>query len=261
MADDRKIMVVSSIPPRFGHKNADGSPKAEWADLASLTWATQRAYCDRHGYDFHGDVSDIWDNVASPWQHTPPPIAYAPIRHFQKIRLMLHFMTPERCRQNFDWVCWLDADLVIGDYDTPLTKWTNTRGADSGEEQVYGGDFILPWDVNTYHPTVMMARCTTQMRALMWAMTEAGQRLYHLHDWSEHMALKFFSYPPYRDAIHQHSAKVLCAMPPGVHPMPDDVRALYEYEEGVSFALHLSAMSIEKRIELARAFIAEHPIP
>ena len=174
---------------------------------------------------------------------------------------MLDYMTPERCRQNYDWVCWLDADLVIGDYDTPLTKWTNTRGADSGEEMVYGGDFILPWDVNTYHPTVMNGALHDADARDHVGDDGSGQRLYHLHDWSEHMALKFFSYPPYRDAIHQHSAKVLCAMPPGVHPMPDDVRALYEYEEGVSFALHLSAISIERRIELARAFIAEHPIP
>ena len=43
--------------------------------------------------------------------------------------------------------------------------------------------------------------------------------------------------------------------------MPDDVRALYEYEEGVSWALHLSAFSIEKRIELAQAFIQKHPLP
>lgn len=261
MADDRKIMVVSSIPPRFGHRNRDGSPALEWRDLADVTWASQRAYCAKHGYGFHGDESNIVEAVGSPFHGVASPIAEAPIRHFNKIRLMLHYMTPEKCRQNWDWVVWLDADLVIGDYETPLTKWTNVLGATTGEEQVYGGDFILPWDVNTYHPTVMMARCTTQMRALMWAMTEAGQRLYHLHDWSEHMALKFFSYLPYKDAFHQHSAKVLCAMPRGIHPMPDDVRALYEYEEGVSWALHLSALSIEKRIELAQAFIAEHPLP
>lgn len=264
MADDRKIMVVSSIPPmRPRSFFPDGSLQMQWGDLSQLTWTSLRTYCAKHGYGFHGDVSDIWENVGSPWHGVAAPISHAPIRHFQKLRLMLHYMTPEKCREHWDYVVWLDADMVIGDYDTPLTKWTNTRGASSGDAgDITEGDLILPWDVNGLHPTVIMARATTQMRGLVWAMTEAGQRMFQLHDWSENLAFRFFTAtPPYREALHWHSAKMLCAMPPGIHPLPPDVRSLYEYEDGASWALHLSALSIEMRMKLAAEFIATHPMP
>lgn len=244
-------MVVSSIPPRRGGRGP------EWEDLAELTWATQRAYCAKHNYAFHGDISDVWDNVASPWHHTPPPIAYAPIRHFQKIRLMLHYMTPEKCRQNYSHVVWLDADALVTNYDVPITKWTNTLGAtsDDGPDDVREGDLVLPFDVNGLHPTVIIARASTQMRGMFWAMTEAGQRLYQLHDWSENLALRFFlASPPYQQAIHWHSAQTLCAMPPNIHPMPPDVRAQYTWTPE-SWTLHLSALSLEKRIAIAREYI------
>lgn len=257
-----RVMVVSSVPPRFGRRNPDGSPALEWADLAAVVQPTHEAYCARHGYGYKMDESDVWDKVGSPWIDQKPSVDSAPIRHFNKLRLMQHYMTPEKCRREYDWVVWLDADLVIGDYDTPLTKWMNQGRASTGVEEPMLGDLIIPFDPNTVHPTVIMMRSTTLMRGLVWAMTEAGQRMYHQHDWSEHLAFKFFvQWQPYAGVLWQHSAKVLCAMSPGIYPMPPDVRASYEYEEGVSWSLHLSALPIAKRIELAQAFIAEHPIP
>lgn len=251
-----RVMVVSSVPPRNGRK------EPQWLDLCEYTTATQRAYCAKWGYGFHLDVSDIWDRVGSPWVDQKPTVDSAPIRHINKFLLMQHFLTPDKCRQEYDWVVWLDADLVIGDYDTPLTKWMNQGRASTGTADAMLGDLVLPYDVNALHPTVIMARATTLMRGLMWSGTEAGKRMFMQHDWSENMALRFFlATPPYSGAVWWHSAKVLCAMPPGLHPLPADVRASYEYEEGTSWSLHLSALPIAKRIELAQAFIAEHPLP
>lgn len=250
-----RVMVVSSIPP-------DKGAGPQWSDLAKIACGTQRAYCAKWGYDFHLDVSDIWDNVGSPWVDHKSNGDRAPIRHINKFLLLQHFLTPEKCRREYDWVVWLDADLVIGDYETPLTKWFGQGRASNECGDVQLGDVIIPFDVNGLHPTVIMMRSTRLTRALCWAGTEAGKRMFMQHDWSENMALRFFfATPPYNGLVWYHSAKILCAMPQGaLHGLPPDVYDEYVYEEGVSFALHLSALPIAKRIELANAFVKEHPL-
>jgi hypothetical protein len=252
-------MVVSSIPPLRDDliDPKTGEIMLQWAHLADLTWATQKKYCALHGYAFDGNVSDVWLPLSTPWIDRVPSSQKSAIRMMVKFQLLAKYLDPKRCLEEFDHVVWIDADVVIGDYDTPLEKWMNGHRASDGDGP-FVGDVIIPYDVNTLHPTVIMMRASRLTRGLVWSCTEAGDRLYRQHGWSDLMALRFFlSGEPYRSLLWQHSAQVLCAMPPGIHPMPEDVRAMYEWEDGVSWALHLSALPIATRIKLAKAFIEE----
>lgn len=244
-------MVVSSIPPRNGRN------EAQWADLAETTCATHVRYCQRHGYDYELNESDVWDHVSSPWLDRPPTVEQAPIRYFMKIRLMRHYLSPERCRKDYDFVVWLDADCLVTNYDIPVTKWLNQGRASNDKDDLQLGDLILAYDVNGLHPTVIMARATRRVRGLMWAMSEAGQRMYQMHDWSENLAFRFFlATPPYRDLVWWHSAQDLCAMHPGLYPIPEDVRSDYEWTPE-SWTLHLSALPLAKRIEIAKVYVEQ----
>lgn len=255
---DLRVKVVSSIPPPQPPQfDSEGKARPQWADLTALTWAVMRKYCAKWGYSFRGDVSDISLPLVSPYVDRPASAPQSRIRYIVKFMLMLHWLDRSRCQQEYDAVVWLDSDLVIVDFDIPLTKFLNSRGADyENPEEVAMGDLIVPWDINTIHPTVIMARSTQLMRDLFWALTEAGDRLWRSHEWNDHMALKQFMHErPYRDALWQHSAQVLCAQVPGLYP---PFSPLYEFKEGTSWALHLSAMSLEKRIELAQQYVEKY---
>lgn len=238
-----KIKVVSSIPP---------DPK--WGALAAYTCETQRRFCERHGYSYHLDVSDIWETVRSPIRGDSNCGHLASIRHFVKFRLFQHFLTPERCRETYDWVVWIDADCLITNYAVPLEKFMNGYGADAGPGPLLG-DVIIPHDVNGLHPTVIMMRSSVLTRGLSWACANMGQTMFQQHDWDDIMAFRFyFATEPYRPLLwDQHSAQVLCAMHPGLYPIPPDVRAQYEWNHE-SLSLHLSALDMDKRLLLAKEY-------
>lgn len=239
---EKRIKIVSSIPPKQG-----------WIDLAKYTCATQERYALKHGYSYHLDYSDVWKPRSTPWVDQRAE-GHSPLRTMIKFPLLQHFLTPERCRETWDYVAWIDADCLVTNYDIPLTRWTSNGVASIDDDDPLMGDVITAWDVNTLHPTVIIMRATTLTRGLVWACSEAGDRMYREHGWSDIMALKFMLMDrPYRDLHWQHSARDLCAMPPGVHPMPDDVNRMYSWTPE-SWTLHLSALSLEKRLEIAKDY-------
>jgi len=238
-----RVMVVSSAPP-------------SWKELTAITSATHRKWCDTHGYKYHLDVSDISIPASTPWVNEKVS-GYTPLRTMVKFLLLAHYMDKESCREEYDYVVWLDADLVVSHSGLRATRWF---APDSWDSPSHDPEVVLAYDVNGLHPTVIMLRNTVTTRGLVWACNEAGNRMFVSHGWSDIMALRFFlETPPYRDLVRYISAQQLCAMPPGVHPMPADVRRQYEWT-AESFSLHLSALSLERRIELASAFVAERKL-
>ncbi len=254
MSEKRKVMVISSIPPRRGTDKG-----ATWADLAEITWATQRKYCEIHGYDFHGDVSDIWAPVGNPKLGSPQGDP-APIKYFIKFVLFQHFLDPDACGKEYDWVVWMDSDLVITNYEIPLEKFFNIH-AGTDEDEKWGGDIILTNDVNGLHATVIMMRRTPHTLGFAWANGNAGKTYFQQDGWGDQLSMRMFlDYPPYSELVHFHSVKALCAMPPGIYPIPPRVRHLYEWDKEESLALHLSALSLEKRIEIATDYVTRYAL-
>lgn len=251
-----RILVCSSIPPRrLDIRDAKGETVPQWDDLTQYTWATMRKYCDKHGYGFHGDISDAYQSISSPELYRPLAVAKAPIRYMVKFALMQQFMTPEICLREWDYVVWVDADCLVTNYDIPITKFINQGRASTGVYDPLLGDLILAWDQNSLHPTVIMARCTTLMRGLMWELNGIGWRLFGTQEWVDNLSLRFaIATPPYQGAVWWHSARDLCAQHPGLYPMPKDVAKMCEWNEE-SWTLHLSALPIVKRIELAKEYI------
>ena len=250
MADERRVLIVSSIPP----KRADVQGP-QWSDLTDLTWAVMKKYCDKWGYAFHGDVSDVYLPIASPELFRSLTVAQAPIRYMVKFKLMQHFLTPENCGETFDFIAWVDADCLVTNFDLPITKWCSNGRASTGDDAPLLGDLLLCWDQNSLHPTVIIARATTLMRGLMWELAGIGWRLFGTQEWVDNFALRFaISTPPYQQAVWWASAKDVCAQHPGLYPMPKDVAAMCEWTPE-SWSLHLSALPIAHRIKLAREYI------
>jgi hypothetical protein len=253
-----RTLVLSSIPPRT---SADVGPV--WADLAELTCATHRKYCERHGYEYHLDVSDIWE-THRPTRRGEASIGFVPIKYKIKFLLFQHFLDPDACGQEYDHVVWLDSDLVITNYDIPLEKFFNSKlAADGIGENGMGfvGDIILSYDCNGLHATVIMMRRSSQTLGFAYANGEAGMRYHITDDWSDQLTMRMFlATPPYQWLPWFHSVKTLCAQPPGIYThTPERARKPYEWSEG-DFALHLSALPIAKRIELAQEWIEKYDL-
>ena len=248
MSDKFKVLVLSSIPPRRPEKS-----RPDWQDLADITWATQRKYCERWGYDRHEDISDLYERVRSPIMGSSLGEP-APIKYFIKFVLFRHFLDPDACGKEYDYVVWIDSDVVITNYEIPLEKFFNGRPG-TNEDERWGGDIVLSRDPNGLHATVIIMRRTPHTLGFSWANLNAGMTYFQLDGWADQLSMRMFlQTPPYSEMIHYHSVKTLCAMPPGIYPIPTRVRELYEWEPG-DFSLHLSALSTEKRIEIASEYV------
>lgn len=185
-----------------------------------------------------------------------PPGPSAPIKYFIKFLLFEHFLNPESCQQEWDWICWADSDTVISNYDIPLEKFFNGRLGTSDEDPALG-DIVLSRDVNGLHATMIMMRRTALTLGFSWACGNAGKTYWQRDGWGDQLAMRFFLMtPPYASLIRYHSIKELCAMPPDTYPIPKIARRIYEWEPG-DFCLHLSALSIGKRIEIAKKVVTE----
>lgn len=252
MTDKLKILVLSSIPPPNGAVDKDGNHIPDWADLSKLTCATHQAYCEKNGYEYRLDISDIWE-PEKPTHRGQPQGPPSPIKYAIKFRLFQHYLDPDACREEWDHVVWLDSDLVITNYNIPLERFLNSKPGTDDDVPQYG-DIILTRDPNGLHGTVIMMRRSGLTLGFAWANANAGDTLYRGHDWSDMMSSRFFlQTPPYQELVHYHSVKTLCAMPPNMYPIPRRAVRFYEWEEGC-FALHLSALSIPKRIEIAKEY-------
>lgn len=210
------------------------SHPAAWDTLAEITCETHKAFCDRWGYDYDVDRSDLMDS-----RQGGSPIS---IRGFAKFNRILHFMPMYR------YVIWLDADLVVTNRDVDLCDVWLTRST----EQV-----ILCYDWNGFNSTVQIVRSTPLTQAYYWACNNTGRDLFLYHGWHEMEALRYFSSkPPYDKLVGHESVKRLCAVLPDEYVgagVPRPIMEPYAWRPG-DFAVHLSALSLERRIELARQY-------
>lgn len=242
-----KTIIITSYPPP-----APGVPGPHWQDLAAITCATHKKYADLHSYDYAIDVSNVQAKVRTPWVDDPKrkETIYAPLRTMIKFPLLAHYLDKEACRKDYEYVVWLDADVLITRFNLPLTIWINAHSS----------PLVLAYDVNGLHPTVIMVRNCVETRGLVWACDNAGRTMWMNHDWSDIMALRFYlATPPYEYTAQYYSAKELCAMPPGVYPIPPDVRAEYEWTPE-SFSLHLSALDLKTRVAIATKWVEDYKL-
>lgn len=213
------------------------SSPPHWQPLADITTATMKRYCARHGYDFFHDVSDTKMPARSPFTDRPQPTGHVPLRYYIKFQLLEYFLDPESCRKDYDTVAWLDSDCVVTNYDRPLTDWP--------------GEIVTAYDVNAVHPTVIVARKSPRTRGFLWACNNTGRTLFQHLDWADNECLRYFSAaPPYKDIISFYSAGDMCAMTPGLYPIPAFAREPYEWTPQ-SWTLHLSALGLDERVRRA----------
>lgn len=255
MSDKPKVLVICSIPPR---KPTD-APGQSWADLHEIIGPNHRKYCERWGYDYHLDVSDIWEQVR-PTKRGAPIGDLVPIRYKIKFLLFQHFLDPDSCKKEYDWIVWFDSDLLITNFDIPLEKFFNGKLASDGlgpNEQGFVGDIQLTFDVNGLHATVIMMRRSAYTLGYAYANAESAMRYFLEDDWSDQLTQRFeLATPPYAWLIWWHNVRFLCAMHPGIYKqIPEGARKIYEWDEKESLALHLSALPIPTRIKIAKEYI------
>lgn len=249
-----KVLVISSIPPR---KPTD-KPGESWEDLAQLTCATHKKYCDQWGYDYHLDVSDLYEQV-NPTTRGSLRGPSVPIYYKIKFLLFQHFLDPDSCGKEYDYVAWLDSDLVLTDYNTPLETFLNGR-LGTTEPDPQEGDITLTYDINGLHATVIILRRTALTLGYAYANAESAMRYFLTDYWSDQLSQRFeLGTPPYQGLVRYYSVKKLCAMHPGIYTqLPRIAREPYEWDEKESWALHLSALSIPKRIEIAKQYVEKY---
>jgi hypothetical protein len=225
-----KTLLVSSAPP-------------SWKPLTDVTWAVQKKYADAMRYDFHTDVSDIRTRATSAYEGWPQ-MPDVPLMGFIKLDLMLHFLDPDSCKREYEWVWWMDADCLPTTFEEPLPV---------GKED----ELILPFDANGINFTVVGARNTNLVRDLLWAADNAGKTMFARHSWREMEAVRYFlQTPPYQDIASWYSVHDLCAMPNDVFAqhIPDITRKQYEWTPE-SLAVHFSAMRLEDRVRMAKEWV------
>lgn len=214
------------------------SASPAWDALTKLTWATQKKWADKHGYDFYADVSDLQDNF---YDRATGKMQRVGIHGFVKLDLFLHFL-PKYKR-----VVWLDADMVITNDDKTLPlaeSWSS---------------IMMPYDFNGHNATVIAADSTDLTYDFFWAANNSGRKMFLNHDWFEMEAMRYFAMtPPYNDMIGYRSVKRLC---PILHKeylpyVPERVSAKYGWQPG-DWSCHLSAFAIEKRVELAQRLVTQ----
>lgn len=206
----------------------------KWSDLARLTCKTHFEYAKKHGYDYAADCSDYQDKV---W----PQGHSMGIRGFIKFDLLLHYF------DRYKYLCWIDADCLITNPEIPLENF-RSHGVTMG------------YDHNGIHSTVFMAHATPLVYDFFWACNNTGRKFFLAHDWHEMESMRYFSQTaPYKDLLHYVSAKELCPiLGPEYEPfgLPQRVSGKYSWEPG-DFACHLSALALEKRIELAQRVLEQ----
>lgn len=222
------IAVVCSFPPA-------------WRLLSDITTHLQAEYAERWGYHYFTDESERYEVMMDGRSF--------PIRGFAKFDLIFHFMrhTPKmNGGVPYEWLVWMDADLVITNRGIRLESFI---------AEAEGKDLILGYDANGHHSTIFMVRNCSRGRDFIWACNNAGRSLFIAHPWHEMEAMRYFlQTPPYDNMAHYVSAKRLCAILNNEYPgVPADIRLDYNWEPG-DFALHLSALSLERRIILAQHY-------
>jgi hypothetical protein len=236
------VMVCSSFPP-------------SWGELAAITTATHKAWAHRHGYDYQSDCSEAsWPARTAEWGK--PVSGRLPIRSFVKLDALLRHLGAETGPPHYDWVVWLDADQLITNYDIPITRWTGNLEPYRIERdgRTSGKDVVMPFDFNGNNSTTIIARNTDAAFNYLWSCNDAGRVMYLSHYWAEMEAmLRFRLAPPYDGIVQTYSAKELCALHPGEYRLPKRRTAAYEWAPG-DFSVHLSALAIQRRVELARYY-------
>jgi hypothetical protein len=219
-------LVITSYPPA-------------WQSLADITCATHKAYCDRWGYDYHADCSHLHDRYFDPILQREERL---PVKGFVKLDLLLHFLP------RYKTVCWLDGDLAITNHSIPIEQWLSLIRKPA--------EILVPFDFNTHNATVIIARSTDLVWEFFWACNNTGRKLFLKHDWVEMEAMRYFSErPPYDKILAYESIKLLCPILPQeyVPYVPLRMSQKYAWEPG-AWSVHLSALPLERRVELAREY-------
>lgn len=171
------------------------------------------------------------------------------IAGFIKTTLFCHFLP------KYDEVVWLDADLVVTNPSISLADLWKTATHHVNQNN----RILMPFDWNSFNATVISAKSCKLTIDFMWCLENTGRGFFMGDPWKEMNAARFFSaLPPYDEMIAYSSIKNLCPVHRGAYVpyVPEHVSSGYEWDKG-DFSVHLSALSLERRIELARRYQQE----
>jgi hypothetical protein len=167
------------------------------------------------------------------------------IRGFVKFDLMLHYF------DRYKYLCWIDADCLITNPGIPL-------------ESFRSNGVTIGYDHNGIHSTIFQAHATPLVYDFFWACNNTGRKFFLAHDWHEMESMRYFSQtPPYDKLLSYRSIKELCPIlgPEYVQfGLPARVSAKYSWEPG-DFSCHLSAMPLERRIQMAQQVLERIAVP
>ena len=208
-----KIALVTSWPSR-------------WRDLAAVTNATKKAYCDRWGYDFITDESDLTERGI-------------PIMGFRKLDLLLHAMRDDR----YAYVAWVDADALVTNPEHKI-------------EYFVSPGITVGYDGNGHNTTVIIAHNAPLVRQYLHACNTMGRNFFLGTPWHEMDAMRYFAATePYNTLLHRVSCKELCPMLAAEYDQwhPRWFTEPFGWEPG-SWILHLPALPDDTRLRLAKEY-------
>jgi hypothetical protein len=137
--------------------------------------------------------------------------------------------------------------MVVTNPEHDLTVWLKTTAY----------DLITGYDWNGFNTTVQIVRSCNLTQMFYWACNNTGRNLYGYHDWHEMQTMRYFlQTAPYNSMYACESVKFFASILPEEYipfGVPAPVMKPFAWEPG-DFAVHLSALSLPRRIELARQY-------
>ena len=220
--------IVTSYPP-------------DWERLTTITDQLKWEYAKQHGYHYFADCSNLY-GPAGTRQNCVPVGEQVPIMGFIKFELLLHFLP------KYKGVVWMDADLVLTNREITLESFF-ARMPDN--------DVIVEEDWNGFHSTVIFARNTPRAYKYLWASNRTGRGFYLGDPWHEMTSMRnFWLDHIYHDTVGFLPVKDVCpirAVEYEAFNVPREVSGDCDWKPG-DFALHLSALSFERRLRLAEHY-------
>jgi hypothetical protein len=187
------------------------------ADLAALTEPNKQEYCRRHGYALRSGLVDTGG-------------------HWVKIPALMSAL-PE-----FDWVVWMDVDLLVMNQAVRLEKFFDATV-----------DLIGSHDAIGWNNGVFFLRNTPWSMSFLKTWAEIGRR-YNGHPSPEQSALVHLLYREPKD-------KWKCVGQKAFNSYLYDLYEDLSYPEGQycpgDFILHLPGLPNERRIEVIQRFLKE----
>jgi predicted O-methyltransferase YrrM len=194
----------------------------EGAALAELTAPNKEAYCRRHGYTWR------------PAELFEESVEHGPAFCWAKIGAIREALG------GADWVCWMDADLLIMDQTRPLSDFLSP-----------GVDLVASHDVNGMNNGVLFWRDSPWTRGMLDRWEAARPRFAHYVN-PEQSALVHLLYREPKERWAVVPQRLFNSYLYDLYPAYDCPEGNYAPGD---FILHLPALPNDRRLEILREYL------